>query len=134
MRISILCAMEGTSGVWPVLTLCYTAAIAAHDPGRALAAIETVADPVVRPQPAETDVSPGEFAEYFHGDTGASLGMHLSPWVAPTFIWAVMEGLLGCRWSQGEPVFTPHWPSGWEEVAVSGLPSAGGPVDVTLRR
>jgi glycogen debranching enzyme len=120
-------------GSWPNLTLWYAAAVAQMDPNRALDALLRVARPVVEP-PKDANVLPGEFAEFFDGDTGVNLGMHLSPWVAPTFIWATLEGLLGLEWKQGRPHFQPNWPDDWHEVRLRNLPCAEGRVNITLRR
>ena len=60
--------------------------------------------------------------------------MSLSPWVAPTFIWAVMEGLLGLTWQAGRPAFAPRWPAAWDEVTIRRLPGGGAYHDVTLHR
>ncbi len=119
-------------GSWPNLTLWYAFAVARHDPDRALAALEMVAHPVVE-EPEGANVNGAEFPEYFHGDSGVNLGMKLSPWVAPTFIVTVMEGLLGLTWENGEPKFKPHWPASWDEVTISNLPCGNGNVDVTLK-
>jgi glycogen debranching enzyme len=120
-------------GSWPNLTLWYAAAVARHDPDRALAALETVAEPVLAADEA-AHLNAGEFAEWFDGETDANGGMRLSPWVAPTFIWAVMEGLLGLTWRAGEPAFAPHWPAGWEKVAIRRLPCGGGYRDVVVEQ
>lgn len=124
--------LEG--GSWPNLTLWYAAAVAPHDPDRALSALEMVAKPIVEPSSTETNVHHSEFPEFYDGDTGVNRGMHLSPWVAPTFIWSVMEGLLGLTWKDGEPQFHPHWPSAWREVKVTNLPCKTGLKDYTLVR
>jgi glycogen debranching enzyme len=120
-------------GSWPNLTLWYAAALAPHDPDGALAALEMVARPVLTADP-DARLSEGEFAEWFDGETDINGGMRLSPWVAPTFIWAVMEGLLGLTWQGGEPTFAPHWPAGWDEVIINRLPCGGGYRDVVIRR
>jgi glycogen debranching enzyme len=121
-------------GSWPNLTLWYAAAMARHDPDRALAALEMVAQPVVEASNPDINVIHSEFPEYFDGDSGINRGMHLSPWVAPTFIWAVLEGLLGLTWKSGQAEFSPHWPTGWNEVRIRNLPSSGGAADVVLTR
>jgi hypothetical protein len=99
-----------------------------------LKALEMVAKPVVEPQDSELNINQFEFPEYFHGETGVNLGMRLSPWVAPSVIWAVMEGLLGLTWTHGQPNFQPHWPDGWQEITITNLLTANGSVDVILRR
>jgi glycogen debranching enzyme len=120
-------------GSWPNLTLWYATAVASDDPDRAVDALERVGRPVIEPQPDAMNMRTGEFAEYFHGDTGENLGMHLSPWTAPTFIWSVLEGLLGLTWEHGQPRFQPHWPSGWDEVSITNMPGGTGALDVILR-
>ncbi|MBN1284632.1 MAG: hypothetical protein JXB47_04470 [Anaerolineae bacterium] len=120
-------------GSWPNLTLWYAATVAPHDPDRALAALEMVARPVVEAVDAALNINQAEFAEYFHGETGVNLGMRLSPWVAPTFIWAVMEGLLGLTWRQGTAHFNPCWPDGWEKISIRNLPGGAGALEVELR-
>lgn len=121
-------------GSWPNLTLWYAAAAARKNPDAALRALEIVARPVVESQPSELNVHIGEFPEYYDGDTGVNLGMHLSPWVAPTFIWAVLEGLLGLTWDNGEAHFNPNWPTGWNSISVKNLPSAAGLQDFMINR
>jgi glycogen debranching enzyme len=120
-------------GSWPNLTLWYAAAVASLDADRALAALETVARPVIAPD-GGANMNAGEFAEWFDGETDQNRGMLLSPWVAPTFIWAVLEGLLGLTWHTGQPTFAPHWPSGWDEVRIRRLPGGGGFHDMVLRK
>lgn len=115
-------------GSWPNLTLWYAACIAPYDVNRALDALRMVVRPVVEFGEAEAEgdlcgqVNRTEFAEWFDGETHHNSGMRLSPWVAPTFIWAVMEGLLGVRWQEGAPSFQSHWPNDWQTVSVSNLP------------
>jgi glycogen debranching enzyme len=121
-------------GSWPNLTLWYAAAVAPLNPNRALAALEMVARPVVEQQPPEMNVNYTEFAEWFHGDTGINGGMLLSPWVAPTFLWAILEGLLGLTWNDGRPEFHPHWPDRWDKISIENMPCAEGMVNSVLKR
>jgi glycogen debranching enzyme len=121
-------------GSWPNLTLWYAAAVARQDPDLALKALEIVARPVVEAQDPAMNVNHTEFPEWFDGDSGVSRGMRLSPWVAPTFVWAVLEGLMGLAWSGGRASFAPVWPSGWTSMSVTNLPSGSGPVDRRLTR
>jgi len=120
-------------GSWPNPTLWYAVAVAPFDANRALKALEMVAKPVVEPQDAAMNINQFEFPEYFHSETGVNLGMKLSPWVAPSVIWAVMEGLLGVTWKHGQPNFQAYWPDGWDEISIKNLPTANGAIDVTLR-
>jgi glycogen debranching enzyme len=83
-------------GSWPNPTLWYAAACGQRGRREAcLYALCTVAAPVLATEEHPWQgTKPGEFCEYFHGDNGRGLGMPLSPWVPPTFLWALMEGLL----------------------------------------
>lgn len=109
-------------GSWPNLTLWYAKAIAPHSANDALRALETVSASPVEGAYEEFNVRQGEFPEFFDPTTGRNSGMHLSPWVAPTFIWAVLEGLLGLSWSGGKLAASPNWPDGWNEVSVENIP------------
>ncbi len=121
-------------GVWPNPTLWYAAAVAPYDADEALRALEVVARPVLEPDNASgLNTRNGEFAEWFDGETGVNSGMHLSPWVAPTFVWAVMEGLLGLRWENGAGKFNPFWPSGWQSVTIKNLPQKARLDTINLR-
>jgi len=120
-------------GGWPNLTLWYAEAVAKHDPDAALRALEMVAAPVVSGR-SSANINQGEFPEWFDGRTGYNGGMPLSPWVAPTFIWALLEGLLGLQWQGGQAHFQPHWPAGWDEVTLEQVPCAAGNADFVLQR
>ena len=121
-------------GVWPNPTLWYAASIALQDPDETLKIIEMVAKSVVELQGADDNITQGEFPEWFDGETGVNGGMHLSPWVGPTFVWAVMEGLLGMSWKRGKVTCSPRWPSSWDQVKVSSLLTGDGKVDIVLNK
>lgn len=83
-------------GSWPNLTLWFAAAAAAADPQLAAAAFASVTAVLQGPPPQGAGrVVPGQFPEWFDGQTLESRGMALSPWVGPTVVWALVEGLAG---------------------------------------
>ena len=123
-----------TGGSWPNLTLWYAAAAAPYDADRALEAFEMVFAPVVADGQEAQNITQGDFPEWFDGETGVNLGMRLSPWVAPTLMWAVLEGLLGLTWRQGVPSFSPRWPENWSEVSIQRLPCGSRETNVKLNR
>lgn len=83
-------------GSWPNATAWAAAALAPYRPDLAWELAEEVARalfPETRTLPGVG--VPGEFPEWFDGDTGESLGMSLSPWMPATYVWLITEGLRG---------------------------------------
>lgn len=71
------------------------------------------------------NVVPGQFPERLHGETFRSLGMTMSPWMPPTYLWLGIEGLLGVRPREEELEVNPCIPSSWKWIAVKDLLSRG---------
>jgi hypothetical protein len=85
-------------GSWPNATAWVAAALAPYRPALAWDLAERIAR-ALRPQTGiEPGVSvPGQFPEWFDGDTGESAGMSLSPWMPATYVWLICEGLVSGR-------------------------------------
>ncbi|HZO88694.1 MAG TPA: hypothetical protein VFB38_10185 [Chthonomonadaceae bacterium] len=84
-------------GSWPNATAWGAAALAPYRPQRAWELAEALARtlfPETWNAPAGVGV-PGQFPEWFDGDTGQSAGMSLSPWMPATYVWLVREALEG---------------------------------------
>jgi hypothetical protein len=78
-------------------------------------------------------VVPGEFPEWLDGESFESLGMAMSPWMPPTYLWLGIEGLAGvtagaseggAEHGQGLEV-NPNLPAGWRWLVVRNLPYRG---------
>jgi hypothetical protein len=82
-------------GSWPNATAWASAAIAPYDPELAWQLAEEIAQSLFPQSVIPPGVSvPGQFPEWFDGDTGESAGMSLSPWMPATYVWLIQERLL----------------------------------------
>lgn len=111
-------------GVWVAVTFWYAFAAAAFVPeimGEALAASfrHYASDPMAH------NTVPGQFSEWLHGETLANEGMHLSPWFAPRYVWAAIEGACGLQPGLERLRVEPHIPPGWNWIAVRDVPLHG---------
>mgnify|MGYP001770781963 FL=1 len=71
------------------------------------------------------NVVPGQFPERLHGASFISRGMTMSPWMPPTYVWLVAEGLLGVQPSLSHLEISPSLPATWKWVAVKDVPYRG---------
>lgn len=111
-------------GVWPNLTAWVAYATRRLQPGivaDALRRIWSISE-VARPR-EHGNVCPGQFPERLDGERPISRGMALSPWMPPTYIWLMVEGLFGIRptW-QGTLCVEPSLPQDWRWAALRDLP------------
>lgn len=110
-------------GVWPNLSLWLAYASRSH-PDKLVALLENTYKMCEREEPKKyKNVVPGQFPEYMDGEDFQSLGMTLSPWVPSTYVWAVMEGLLGIEPGvSGRLKVNPVLPQGWTWAALKDMP------------
>ena len=81
-------------GSWPNATAWAAAALYPYRPERAYRLAEEIAFSLFPETWGLPGVSvPGQFPEWFDGDTGESCGMSLSPWMPATYVWLIAEGL-----------------------------------------
>ncbi|HVC79279.1 MAG TPA: amylo-alpha-1,6-glucosidase [Chloroflexota bacterium] len=111
-------------GVWPGLTWWYAFGAARYHPDllvRALAAsfAHYAADP------RTNNTVPGQFSEWFDGESLVNRGMRLSPWEPPRFLWAAVEGVCGIVLQPGRPKVNPLVPPHWRWVGLRKLPYHG---------
>ncbi len=66
---------------------------------------------------------PGQFSEWFDGDSLVNRGMRLSPWEAPRFLWAAVEGICGVvlRPDPEPPKVQPLLPLEWKWIGLRNL-------------
>lgn len=78
--------------------------------------------------PLRNNTVPGQFCEWLHGETLTNQGMMLSPWFAPKYIWAAMEGAAGLNIAAETPSLHPCLPSTWNWIAARNVCVRGKPV------
>ena len=111
-------------GVWPGLTWWYAFAAARYHPEFMVEALRSsfahyAADPKTN------NTVPGQFGEWFDGESLINRGMRLSPWEPPRFLWAAVEGVCGLMLTTGRPRVNPLVPAAWKWVALRRLPYHG---------
>jgi hypothetical protein len=85
-------------GSWPNATAWAAAALVPHRPQLAWELAEQIARTLFPETRSVPGVSvPGEFPEWFDGETGESAGMSLSPWMPATYVWLVRERLTAAQ-------------------------------------
>jgi glycogen debranching enzyme len=111
-------------GVWPGATWWYAMSCSHSNP-------EIVADSLRRSyfhyvsDPRVFNTVPGQFSEWSDGQTLVNRGMRLSPWEAPRFLWAAIEGLAGLAIEHDCISFDPHLPDDWRWLRLHNLPVRG---------
>lgn len=68
---------------------------------------------------------PGEFPEWFDGETFESRGMAMSPWMPPTYLWLGVEGLAGVIPNVDQLAISPNLTEGWHWLSMRNLPYRG---------
>ena len=77
--------------------------------------------------PIATNTVPGEFSEWLHGETLVNEGMMMSPWFAPRYLWAAIEGACGLEPTETGAKLTPRLPPNWAWLAARNVPLQGKP-------
>ncbi len=77
--------------------------------------------------PRRNNTVPGQFCEWLHGETLTNQGMMLSPWFAPKYFWAALEGAAGLNVTGLKPRVDPHMPSAWSWIAARNVTVRGKP-------
>ncbi len=111
-------------GVWPGLTWWYAFAAARYHPEFMVNALRASFEHYSR-DPRRHNTVPGQFSEWFDGDSLVNRGMRLSPWEPPRFLWAAIEGVCGLTLSGERPQVNPLIPADWKWVALRRLPYRG---------
>ena len=111
-------------GVWPGLTWWYAFAAARYHPEFMVRALRSSFEHYGT-EPAAHNTVPGEFGEWFDGETLVNRGMRLSPWEPPRFLWAAIEGVCGFSVRPAEPIIEPLIPPTWKWVGLRRVPYHG---------
>jgi glycogen debranching enzyme len=113
-------------GVWPGVTWWYAFAAARYYPGAMVQALRVSFAHYAR-APKDHNTVPGQFSEWFDGDSLVNRGMRLSPWEAPRYLWAAVEGVCGVSLQPAPelPNVQPLLPPEWKWVGLRNLPYHG---------
>lgn len=68
--------------------------------------------------PRRNNTVPGQFCEWLHGETMTNQGMMLSPWFAPKYLWAAIEGAAGLELNPEGPRLEARLGNMWRWIAV----------------
>jgi hypothetical protein len=68
---------------------------------------------------------PGQFSEWFDGESLVNRGMRLSPWEPPRFLWTTLEGAFGIKFLPEGFSVLPRIPLDWSWMALRDLPYRG---------
>jgi glycogen debranching enzyme len=109
-------------GVWPGVTWWYAFAASRYHPGGMVKALRASFEHYAR-APKIHNTVPGQFSEWFDGESLVNRGMRLSPWEAPRFLWAAVEGICGImvRPEPEPPMVEPLLPMEWKWVGLRNL-------------
>ena len=110
-------------GVWPGLSFWYAFAAAKIYPDAMAHNLQCSYAQYLR-DPTIYNTVPGQFSEWFDGESLVNRGMRLSPWEPPRYLWAAVEGACGLNISEGPEHYSvdPLMPSGWRWLAVRQIP------------
>ena len=111
-------------GVWPGLTWWYAFAAAPYHPEFMVKALRSSFEHYAE-DPRRYNTVPGQFSEWFDGESLVNRGMRLSPWEPPRFLWAAIEGVCGLTLTGDLPKIQPLVPSDWKWLALRRVPYHG---------
>lgn len=113
-------------GVWPGLSFWYAFAAAKIYPDAMVRNLKQSYAQYLR-DPKIYNTVPGQFSEWFDGESLVNRGMRLSPWEPPRYLWAAIEGACGLTLQHGSSRFrvSPLMPSGWRWLGIRCLPLQG---------
>ena len=108
-------------GVWPGLTWWYAFGAAQYHPNFMVRALRSSFEHYAA-DPKKNNTVPGQFSEWFDGESLTNKGMRLSPWEPPRFLWATIEGVCGLMVMPGQPGISPIVPANLELGRIAALP------------
>jgi len=119
-------AMRLQGGIWPNLTAWVAYGSRLDYPEKMVEAMHNIYRISEVPVPKDfKNVVPGTFPECLNGENFQSRGMAQSPWMAPTYLWLTIDGLLGVRPGLDMLRIQPHLPEAWQWCAIRNIPYWG---------
>jgi hypothetical protein len=111
-------------GVWVAVTFWYAFASAKYNPTfMAKALSESFRH--FSSEPRRNNTVPGQFSEWLHGETLVNQGMMLSPWDAPRYLWAAIEGAGGLDVHGKDARLNPCLAAEWRWLTAVNVPFRG---------
>lgn len=108
-------------GVWVAVTYWIAFAAAKYEPGLMAKALATTFRHF-SVDPRRNNTVPGQFAEWLHGEILSNEGMMLSPWDAPRYLWAAIEGAGGLHVLSAEAKIDPALADDWQWLTAVNVP------------
>lgn len=105
-------------GVWPGLSFWYARAAAKIYPDAMAHNLRQSYAQYLR-DPKIFNTVPGQFSEWFDGESLVNRGMRLSPWEPPRYLWAAITGACGLVVRDTDAYrIEPLMPSGWTWLGI----------------
>ncbi len=111
-------------GVWVAVTFWYAFAAAKHDPAFMAHALAS-SFRHFSSDPRRNNTVPGQFSEWLHGEILVNQGMMLSPWDAPRYLWAAIEGAGGLNVFGLDAKINPNLAADWRWLTAVNVPFRG---------
>lgn len=120
-------------GVWPGVTWWYAMSAAKSEPKLLAESLKRAYLHYIT-DPKTYNTVPGQFSEWSDGQTLVNRGMRLSPWEAPRFIWAAIEGLAGIKLGINSVALEPELPPDWTWLRLHNVRYRDGQLSYFLTR
>lgn len=111
-------------GVWVAMTYWYAFAAAKYNPAFMAKALSS-SFRHFSSDPRRNNTVPGQFSEWLHGEILVNQGMMLSPWDAPRYLWAAIEGAGGLDVRGPKATINPSLADNWRWLTVANVPFRG---------
>ena len=115
-----------TGGVWPDVAFMFAYSCSTHQPD-VMVNIMRGTFRQYELDPTNQNTVPGQFSEWYHGESLVNNGMKLSPWFPPKYLWTAVEGVCGVGLYRGLHI-NPNIPLRWKWVSLSNMPYHGSAV------
>ncbi len=111
-------------GVWVAVTYWYAFAAAKYNPAFMAKALASSFRHFSM-DPRRNNTVPGQFSEWLHGEILVNQGMMLSPWDAPRYLWAAIEGAAGLDVRGKDATINPSLAADWRWLTATNVPFRG---------
>jgi hypothetical protein len=112
-------------GVWLAVSYWFAFAAAKYQPS-AMATALACSFHHFSIDPRRNNTVPGQFAEWLHGEILSNQGMMLSPWDAPRYLSAAIEGAGGLEVASAEIALNPALADDWRWLTAINVPFRNG--------